>query len=47
MSARMTSPPRTPADILDELQQRYAMAEVRKILSPLLGEDDAAPAGGL
>lgn len=38
MSARMTTPPRSPAEILDELQQRYAMTGAATILMPLLSE---------
>ncbi|MCG8653999.1 PIN domain-containing protein [Yimella sp. NH-Cas1] len=43
MSARMTTPPRTPAQVLDELRQRYGMTEVHHILAPLLAEDDVTP----
>lgn len=36
MSDRMTAPPRSPADLLEELRLRYGMEEVAQILSPLL-----------
>lgn len=39
MAARMTSPPRTPREVLAELQSRYGMDEVAEILGPLLPED--------
>lgn len=32
MSARFTSPPRTPADIVDELERRYKMREAAEII---------------
>ena len=39
MAARMTTPPRTPREVLAELQSRYGMDEVAEILGPLLPED--------
>lgn len=39
MAARMTTPPRTPREVLAELQTRYGMEEVAEILGPLLPED--------
>ncbi len=39
MAARMTTPPRTPPEVLAELQSRYGMDEVAEILGPLLPED--------
>lgn len=36
MSARLTSPPRSPGQILDDLRQRYEMIEVAEIVGPLL-----------
>lgn len=42
MAARMTTPPLSPIELLDELQRRYAMTEVAVILRPLLG-DEADP----
>lgn len=36
MAARLTSPPRSPAEVLDNLHQRYGMSEVATILTPLL-----------
>ncbi|MEP6797655.1 MAG: PIN domain-containing protein [Lapillicoccus sp.] len=36
MAARLTSPPRSAAEILDNLTQRYGMSEVATILTPLL-----------
>lgn len=38
MSRRMTTPPRTPREILSELRVRYRMDEVAEILTPLLPE---------
>lgn len=40
MSQRMTTPARTPHEILDELRDRYDMDEVTEILSPRLGETE-------
>lgn len=34
MSQRMTEPPESPRELLDELQERYEMAEVAAILEP-------------
>lgn len=39
MAARMTTPPRTPREVLAELESRYAMDEVAEILRPLLPND--------
>jgi hypothetical protein len=36
MSARMTTPPQSPAEVLEELRARYGMDEVAEILGPLL-----------
>jgi hypothetical protein len=36
MSRRMTTPARTPVEVLDELGERYGMDEVVEILSPRL-----------
>jgi predicted nucleic acid-binding protein len=36
MSQRMTEPPKSPRELLDELQERYEMAEVAAILGPEL-----------
>lgn len=36
MSRRMTTPPRSPQQILEELQARYGMDEVAEILTPRL-----------
>jgi hypothetical protein len=36
MSQRMTEPPKSPRELLDELQERYGMAEVAAILEPEL-----------
>lgn len=36
MAARLTSPPRSAAEILDNLHQRHGMSEVATILTPLL-----------
>lgn len=38
MSRRMTTPSRTPRELLDELRDRYGMDEVAEILSPRLEE---------
>ena len=38
MSRRMVTPPRSPQQILHELQDRYRMDEVAEILTPLLPE---------
>jgi predicted nucleic acid-binding protein len=38
MSRRMTTPARSPHEILDELRDRYGMNEVAEILSPRLEE---------
>jgi hypothetical protein len=38
MSERRRNPPRTPAQILDLLVERYGMDEVSDILRPLLAE---------
>lgn len=39
IAARMTAPPRTPREVLAELQARYGMDEVAEILGPLLPDD--------
>lgn len=39
MAGRMTDPPRTPHEVLAELQTRYGMDEVAAILAPLLPAD--------
>jgi hypothetical protein len=39
MAARMTDPPRTPREVLAELQPRYGIDEVAEILAPLLPSD--------
>ena len=36
MAARMTSPPQSPREVLDELRARYGMDEVSQILAPRL-----------
>ncbi|MGH3451613.1 MAG: PIN domain-containing protein [Haloechinothrix sp.] len=36
MSRRMTEPPKSPRELLEELQERYGMAEVAAILGPEL-----------
>ena len=36
MSQRMTEPPKSPRELLDELQERYGMAEVAAVLGPEL-----------
>jgi predicted nucleic acid-binding protein len=36
MSQRMTEPPKSPRELLEELQERYGMAEVAAILGPEL-----------
>lgn len=38
MSVRMTRPPLSPRDVLDELRQRYGMTEVADLLGPLLAD---------
>ncbi len=38
MSARMITPQRSPAMLLEELQQRYSMTVAAAILRPLLGQ---------
>lgn len=40
MSRRMTTPTRTPQEVLAELRDRYGMDEVTVILAPLLMEDE-------
>lgn len=35
----MSTPPRTPREVLAELQTRYGMDEVAEILAPLLPVD--------
>jgi predicted nucleic acid-binding protein len=44
MSARLTSPPRSPLDVLEDLRQRYGMTDVAEVLAPLLA--DEADGGG-
>lgn len=39
MAERMSDPPRTPHEVLAELQTRYGMEEVAEILGPLLPDD--------
>lgn len=39
MAVRMTDPPRTPLEVLAELQARHGMDEVAEILTPLLPAD--------
>lgn len=39
MAVRMTTPPRTPHEVLAELQDRYGMEEVAELLAPLLPPD--------
>ena len=39
MAGRMTTPPRTPREVLTELRNRYGMDALAEILSPLLPAD--------
>jgi predicted nucleic acid-binding protein len=39
MAARMTDPPRSPREVLEELRGRYGMVEVAEILEPQLPDD--------
>ena len=39
MSGRMTTPPLSPREVLEELRTRYRMDEVAEILAPLLSAD--------
>jgi len=41
MAARMTAPPRSPREVLDELQARYRMDDLHDILTPLLPRTDS------
>lgn len=46
MSNRMTTPPRSVRELLDELRDRYAMNEAAEILTPLLSPPNkAGPTG--
>jgi len=38
MSHRMSTPPQSPIEILDDLRRRYGMDEVAEILTPRLKE---------
>jgi predicted nucleic acid-binding protein len=44
LSARMTAPPRSPVEVIDELRQRYGMTQVADALEPMLVEDAGTPA---
>lgn len=39
MSGRMTTPPMSPSEVLEDLRVRYGMDEVSEILGPLLPSD--------
>lgn len=39
LAARMTAPPQSPRDLLDQLRTRYGMDDVAEILTPLLPAD--------